>query len=491
MSAPANKKLVNILFGIIMILLMLPALQHLTGLVSIGKLGGYEPIAQDVTLTKDGWLNSSYQVDKEKYIKHHFGFRNWFLRVDHQLAYSLYHKSKVYAVRLGKEGYLYDYDYIKAHNGEDFVGEDVINAKLDKFKKIQEALAAKGKHLFVIIGPNKADFFPEYLPDEYVVPREGIQTNYAHYIEGMKQREINHIDANGWFMQMKETSPYPLYPQTGIHFSFYGAALFADTIVSHIEEAIQKDLPDFGWSDVEWDEEPREEDDDLEEALNIMFNLPSYKLPYPKIEINEKGKYKPKTLTIGDSFFWRFVNWEGLTKLFDNGQFWYYNRDAHPSGEQVANLDFGEAIEEAEVIFIVMASVNFWRFGFEFDEQLYDYLMKEGQLTITKNDLEPLILHKMQEARENSEWMAHIEKQAAEKGMTIEEALRAEIEFVLKDPVALKKEQQIQAKIEEARNNPEWMAYIQKQADKKGISLNKALREEVEYALSQEAAKKE
>lgn len=490
MSKPANQKLVNTLFGIIMLLLLLPMLQHFTGLVPIGKLGGYEPINQDVALTKAGWLNSSYQVEKENYIKHHFGFRNWFLRVDHQLAYSLYHNSKVYAVRLGKEGYLYDYDYIKAHNGEDFVGEEVINAKLDKFKKIQEALAAKGKHIFVIIGPNKADFFPEYLPDEYAVPREGIKTNYDYYIKGMKQREINHIDANGWFMQMKETSPYPLYPQTGIHFSFYGAALFADTIVSHIEEAIDKDLPDFGWSNIEWDEEPREEDDDLEEALNIMVNLPSYKLPYPKIEINEKGKYKPKTLTIGDSFFWRFVNWNGLTKLFDNGQFWYYNRDAHPSGEQVANLNFGAAIEEAEVIFIVMASVNFWRFGFEFDDQLHDYLMSSGGLTVSKEDLEPLILYKMQEARENQEWMEYIQKKATENGMELEQALREEIEFVLKDPEKLKKEQQVQTKIKEARKNKEWMEYIQKQAETKGISLEKALRQEVEYALSQEALKK-
>jgi len=379
---------------------------------------------------------SDYQEKKEQYVKSSFGFRNWALRLDHQLAYSFYNSSKVHAVVVGQEGYLYDFDYILEHNGKFAVDEAKINTKLDRFKQVQDTLQKLGKHLFVVIGPNKADFFPEFLPAKDQIPREGLKTNYDYYIRGMKNRQINHIDANGWFMQMKGKKPYPLYPQTGIHFSFYGAALFADTIISHVENALQKDLPDFGFAEVEWGDEPREEDDDLEEALNIIANIPSYKLPYPKVTFNEKGKYKPKALTIGDSFYWRFVNWDGLDKMYNQGQFWYYNKDAHfgkASGKQscqVSELNFAQEIQDAEVICLLMASVNLWRFGFDFDDQLYQHFFGAGQATVP--NMEELIQAKMQEARNNKEWLAYIQKKADEKGRPLDEVLREEAVFEVK-----------------------------------------------------------
>ncbi len=175
----------------------------------------------------------------------------------------------------------------------------------------------------------------------------------------------------------------------------------------------------------------------MEEALNILANLPSYRLPYPKITIHEAGKYKPRSLTIGDSFFWRFVNWGGLEKVYNNGQFWYYNRDAHYSKEsgipprQVADLDFAQEIEKAEVICILMASVNLWRFGFGFDEQLYQHFFK-GQAPSEQPDMEALIQAKMQEARENQEWYGYIEQKAKEKGRPVEEVLREDAIFEVK-----------------------------------------------------------
>ncbi len=241
----------KILFRIMLLLLFVPMLQGQFDLFSVGKLGGYELPPPNTKWTPKDWLNAAYQDKKEAFIKANFGFRNWALRLDHQLAYSLYHASKAKAVVIGQEGYLHELDYIKEHNGIFPVKEDEIKQKLSQLRQVQDTLQKLGKHLFVVIGPNKADFFPEYLPVKDQIPREGLKTNYDYYIRGMKERGINHIDANGWFMEMKGKKPYPLFPQTGIHFSFYGAALFADTIISHIEEALQKDLPDFGWSEVE------------------------------------------------------------------------------------------------------------------------------------------------------------------------------------------------------------------------------------------------
>jgi len=285
---------------------------------------------------------------------------------------------------------------------------------------------------------NSIDHLPSRPQAHRPVPRPQ-NNSQAH-------NNINLVDANGWFLAMKGKTAYPLFPQTGIHFSFYGAALFADSIISHVEQALGKDLPDFSWTPIEMAKEPREEDDDLEDALNIIGNIPSYELPYPTIVIDEEGKYKPRSLTIGDSFYWRFVNWGGLEKVWKNGQFWYYNKDAHPSNRQVANLDFGKEIEKAEVICILMASVNLWRFGFGFDDQLYDYYFgnredlrmvgaEETAVAATTKqpaDFDALVVRKIKEARSNEEWFAYIQKRAKEEGVDVETALRKEAVYIVK-----------------------------------------------------------
>jgi len=44
-------------------------------------------------------------------------------------------------------------------------------------------------------------------------------------------------------------------------------------------------------------------------------------------------------------------------------------------------------------------------------------------------------------------------------------------------------EELIQAKMQEARNNKEWLAYIQKKADEKGRPLDEVLREEAVFEV--------
>lgn len=400
--------------------------------IPVADLEGYDPTTvQDSALTMETWSTGTYQVAKEAYRERFLGFRNWAIRLNNQTQYSLYKASEVENVVVGKNNYLYGVDYVEAYMGNDFVGEDVIQAKIERFKRVQDTLNKLGKHLFVIITPNKADCFSEFLPNEYQVDTKDIKTNYAYYIKGFKEQNINHIDMNQWFMDIKPSSKYPLFPQTGIHLTDYGSILFADTLIGYVERALNKDLPDLSWSNMQLSATAKYADDDAEKALNLLFKMSYYKLPYPTIHINEANKYKPTALTIGDSFYWSFVHWKGLIKVFNKGAFWYYNREVHPYKEDVNTLDIGKEIADKEVIFIINSAFNLWRFGFGFDLDLYKHFFPEEVLA-DKALLEILIQERMITARMDKGWMQNLQKKADEMKVPFETVLYNHVAFVVK-----------------------------------------------------------
>ena len=101
-------------------------------------------------------------------------------------------------------------------------------------KFISDTLQKLNKQLLFVFAPGKASFYPEYIPDKYLT-QKGI-TNYQIFLEGIKQRGINHIDFKKWFSDNKYKSKYPLYPQHGVHWSTYGTALVTDSLIKKIEE---------------------------------------------------------------------------------------------------------------------------------------------------------------------------------------------------------------------------------------------------------------
>ncbi|MCP4438689.1 MAG: hypothetical protein GY810_07065 [Aureispira sp.] len=482
-----NTKLVNGLFVGILILMFLPILQQTTNLIELAPLGGHQEAPADVSLSSKSWLSGDYQVQKEKYIGNSFGFRSTFIRLHNQLDYALYSYANAKGSVIGQQGYLFQMDYIKNRNGFWYEGEVKAEARLQAAQRVQKELAARGKHFLIMLAPSKIDYYAELLPVEHQVDIDTVKNDYKLYTKGFEKYGINHINANEWFLGMKDTTSYPLYPKTGIHYSSYGAALVVDSMLKNIETALGKDITDFGWNSVEWSEELRDEDADIEHALNLLFNIPNRAMPYPNLVINSEGKYKPKVLTIGDSYFWRFVRWGGLENIYNNSQFWYYNKESYPGQVDLKTVDFGTTIEQQDVVCIYFTTPALGNFTWGFIEQLDQWLIdSKGQVSVR---IEAIIQQKILEAKENPEWMAHIQKQATAKGISIDDALRAEIEFILEDPVFLEKEKAIYDKMQEARRNTEWMEHIQKQADEKGISLEKALRQEVEYVLQQEAEK--
>ena len=122
------------------------------------------------------------------------------------------------------------------------MGEQKIRTKLEKAKVVQDSLKKKGIDLLLVFASGKGEYCVEQIEDKY--KHAFTKTNYQEYISESKRLGINVLDLKAYFQKLKTTTPYPLFPQFGHHWSYYGECIAVDTIIGHIEKLHHCDLPD-------------------------------------------------------------------------------------------------------------------------------------------------------------------------------------------------------------------------------------------------------
>ena len=113
----------GILFLIILLLLVLPGIQYFTNLFKIGELDGDFILNEKPVFEDSCWFDGSFQSKYNDYIEDHIGFRNFFVRLNNAFDFYINKKSNAEGVIVGKENYLFEYDYIRAYKGDDFIGK--------------------------------------------------------------------------------------------------------------------------------------------------------------------------------------------------------------------------------------------------------------------------------------------------------------------------------------------------------------------------------
>ncbi|MCC7051278.1 MAG: hypothetical protein IT239_05815, partial [Bacteroidia bacterium] len=223
----------------------------------------------------------------------------------------------------------------------------------------------------------KGSYCKEFIQDKYVHPFK--TTNYNQFVLNSKKQKINYLDLLGYFEKLKSTTPYPLFPKFGHHWSYYGACIATDTLIKHIEKLHNKPMPHIFWKTIDVVDSSRSRDADVLNSMNLKFNPPQgMKLAYPQIEWEQDStKNNVRVLTISDSYFYDQVYMQILQNSFGNGQFWYYNNKVIPSpkqGEKVEawELDLKSEIESNQVIVLMYSDGNLPKFGNNFIQDAYE-----------------------------------------------------------------------------------------------------------------------
>lgn len=364
---------------LVLTVLVLPMLQMQFHFLKLTPLNGAleEPLKKE--LNSESWFSGAYQEEAEKYLNETFGFRSLLIRINNQITYSLFNKAKANGVIIGKNNYLFEENYIKAYYGQDFIGKERINERMQNLKSIQDTLAKLNKQIILVFAAGKGSFYPEYFPDD--LRSEKGQTNYQEHLKLAKALNLNFIDFNQFFMQQKNKSKYPLYPQHGIHWSQYGTCLVADSMVKYLEEKRNIDLPNISWNEVELDQ-ARATDYDIADGMNLKFKLKSFPMAYPKLLFESKeGKDSVSVLVISDSFYKSMFDEKMLTNSFANNQFWYYNKQIFLNGKEtqteVNQLNIQEEIKKYDVIILMATEATLPDLGWGFIEKTHQTFSKK------------------------------------------------------------------------------------------------------------------
>ncbi len=357
--------------------LILPAIQKHFVFVDVEPLAGAIVPPEKGTLSLKNWFNGDYQKQTEKFIDESFGFRNLFIRTNNQLAFTLFNKAKANGVLIGKNKYLYEVSYLKAYNGWDYVGEKAIKSRVEKLRYLQDTLQELNKQLIVVFAAGKGSFYPEFFPKAYQT-KPG-KTNYKTYVTTCKKLGVNHIDFNAYFVSQKNKSKYPLYPKYGIHWSTYGMGLAADSIIRYIEKKRTIRMPHIYWNKVSL-EDAKESDYDIGYGMNLLYKITDNQMAYPLFQYDSDSlKTKPSSLVISDSFFWGMFNF-GISSVFTDNQFWYYNEDVYPDSYQkplkTKDVNLQKCIAAKDVIIIMATEATLPKLGWGFIERMYETYKK-------------------------------------------------------------------------------------------------------------------
>jgi hypothetical protein len=327
--------------------------------------------------SSSAWFDGSYQKLRDDYNNDHWAFKELMVRSNNQLYYKAFNQIRVKGFVSGKEDYVFSESYIFSAFGDDLVPEERVSGLLEKAKVLQDTLKRKGIDLLLVYAPGKGAGCREFVEDKYVHPVT--VTNHDLFVKHSRRLGLNHLDLYSHFEKLKAASLYPLFPRFGHHWSYYGECLAVDTILAHIENLHNCDLPDMVWEEVEVVDTARSRDADVVQSMNLLKNPPQrMKLAYPLVQFeNDSVKNSTRVLTISDSYWYGPVYMGVAQNCFAGGQFWYYCNKVVPSpkpGEKVEvwELDFKKEIESYGVVMLLYSDGNLPFFGNNFVPDAYE-----------------------------------------------------------------------------------------------------------------------
>ena len=483
-----------ILFALLMVFLFVPIIQEWTDFIPVRPLKGVIMETPKPELTFDNYKSNIYQTQIEKYASEHFGLREPVIRIYNQYVWSAFNKTYCHFIVPGKQGYLYYALAVKEHFGTELLHHyksneaamKDVNTELRMMNKVRHVLKDYSIEFLAFIAPDKPEVYPEYLP------RRDADTTTVHIDEYFSHRMTEtgfpFINMTDWFVQMRDTASFPLFPRTDSHWryaSIYGFdSLFR--FINTLDGEAKFPTLHIG-PPIVYESNKLEGD---EETLNLIFRIHDDKTQYKSnITVEPDSTHrKPKVLFVGDSFIYSMNDFMPVREIMEDREIWFYNNTAYEGfdnkTESVKDIDRLSHILNADYVVFYSAGHQWWKatYGFAKDALL--------QLCVSDSLFEASV-------NEQADKFRHLE---GYDDLT-EKELRGQMEWMLRNnpelipglegedmPTIRNTERIEQAKFtNRIKADKDWLSTIQMYATKQAISFDEALHEEANRLLKNES----
>lgn len=426
-----------ILLVLTSLLLLFSSLQKQFHIIHFRMLKGVEEEKPMPELTLATYRDGSFQSGTEQHLKQHFGGREPLIRLYNQYQWDCYRKTNAtkWQIAMGKEGWFYEPWFVEDYYHGGTYSQSCDSAQLVKqfeeeafrIYQLQHILEAYGTHLFVCLLPGKDLIYPEYLPENKKYTKKKIISARDFYGPKFKELGVNHVDVEQWFLQMKDTVSFPLFPRTGTHWSNIASLYVADSVIRYMEDLGNMNISNLkiGASYVD---KTRDPDDDLESLMNLIRPLDQYYNQYADVIADgDPTAVKPKIIVIGDSFFWNISNQLPMDELFAASPYWYYNStiDFDDTYHSTKEADVLKELLSADFVILSYCSLQLYDMSNDFSKNaLIKICYDSVDMVKRKHSLKEYI-------RNDKEWFAKVMEDGKKKGYTEEEALTANVNYLI------------------------------------------------------------
>ena len=466
-------------------------------------------------LNFQNYRDGSFQQQTEEHLKQHCGCREPLIRLYNQYLWDFYDESKVLGkqIMFGKDYWIYEpwvvanyYQWqFHAYASDSTDMANMLSDEAQRIIQLQEVLESYGIHLFVCLVPSKDLVYPEYLPENWETRYDNEPKFSSRFFneEEYTRLGINHLNLEQYFLDIKDTVDFPLFPQTGIHWSKYAALYAADTLIRYMEHLGDMNMKNLVIGPRELDK-ARDPDDDLESLMNLIRPLPKPKYYYANVTTDgDTTAKKPKIIVVGDSFWWNIATQLPLNDIFSEAEYWYYNSSVYyyPPYESVSELDREEELLTSDFIILFYSASTQYRMNDRFTQQSLELFNCIDNHTFDtaafiENEIERTIANILA----SPDWANLVREKASQNGTSFNQALRDDAEWVVCHDIKEGKiewpsytestfdtatfiEREVQRTINSILASPDWASAVREKAAKSGIDFDQALHDDAEWVV--------
>ncbi len=540
-----NKVLYIILFALLLIFLFLPMIQEHYKPFNIKPLNGVNYKTEFPDFSVKTLSENKFQTQLEKYFSENFGFREIVIRLYNQYIWTFYHKTYSHFLVPGKGNWLFYTEAVNDYYGteqkkwykssED--ATDWFDKNIRLMCQLRNVLKMYDIEFMSFMAPSKPFVYPEFLPDRI---KDTTTINAIEYYDkGLTEVGFPHIEMTQWFKTMRDTLPYPVFPNMDMHWQF--TAVYAyDSLFRFMNS-----LNNFGVPKIKYGvPQPYFNDYQNDEAtLNLMFPIRNKNTDYKldvEVECDENCR-KPKVLFVGDSFIWGLEKYLPWDEIMEDVEIFFYNSSVYKGFNKKSykkeDINLLREILKADYVVFYTSGHQWYRATYDFVEEallalcVSDSLMESeikrisDSLSISQdeakqrikngpyiingigkhetpiicNEEDIVIAQTINVIEEDKEWVDALSIQAIAQNKTLEEIFIIEANNIinekplLRDSTKITEDMLYEVKVNELvrrwKLNPEMMSFLKNKAKEKGKDLEVVILEDVKWIIDEEMKK--